>query len=237
MTEAISIRKVVKDEKINISKDYSTMTEGTIEVGWDQARYNGQVSADADVILFLGRRDPSSPTGKAMSKIIIDGKTLIDGSIARVPRDMTYYHTKDGKHVSGAIFHSGDVQEGTNAEVEETIKINFPALEAWIEKMEREQGEKFDFCEIAVTLHDTDKNGNPVNHTFKNVENLFARVKDQTGKVHFQYDVDLMNQDDNAVVVCEFFKRGGSWWYGAVGMGFNDGLEGLLRNYGFTSFQ
>jgi tellurium resistance protein TerD len=85
---------------------------------------------------------------------------------------------------------------------------------------------------ITVTIHMAQERG----QNFGLVSNSFVRVVDDAyNQELLRYDLSEDYSIETALVFCELYRKGTEWKFAAVGQGFNDGLQGLVRLYGLDA--
>lgn len=138
-----------------------------------------------------------------------DGKVLED-------RDFIFYNNL--AHYSGAVEHSGDERTGASEGDDETIKVDFSKVPSHIEKIA-----------VCVTIHDAHARS----QNFGMVSNAYLRIDNaDTNEQLIRFDLGEDFAIETAVVAGELYKHNGDWKFNAIGAGYGNGLEGLVRDYG-----
>ncbi|WAB25035.1 TerD [Lysinibacillus phage vB_LfM_LysYB1] len=138
-----------------------------------------------------------------------DGKVLED-------RDFVFYNNL--VHYSGAVEHSGDERTGAAEGDDETIKVDFSKVPAHVEKIA-----------VCVTIHDAHARV----QNFGMVSNAYLRIDNaDTNEQLIRFDLGEDFAIETAVVAGELYKHNGDWKFNAIGAGYGNGLEGLVRDYG-----
>jgi len=142
---------------------------------------------------------------------------LNDAGVAVSSDWFVYYNNL--KAPGGVIAHAGDNLTGTGTGDDEQIVVDLANLPAEVVDLR-----------IVVTIYDARKRGG---QTFGSVENAFVRVVDEsTGNELSRYDLTEDTEPGvNALVFAKLYRHGGSWSFRAIGDGFPDELEGLVRAF------
>lgn len=140
-----------------------------------------------------------------------DGKARIEG-------DMVYFNHLE--HDSGAVKHSGDNLTGLGDGDDEVITVELDKVPADIEKID-----------FTITIYDAKARM----QNFGMVQNAYVRVLDSDTKTELvQYDLDEDYSTETAMVMGQLYRHNGEWKFAAIGQGFENGLEGLVKMYGLN---
>lgn len=135
------------------------------------------------------------------------------------PADFIFYNNL--KHHSGSVQHMGDNLTGDGDGDDEQITIDLSKVPAQVQKIA-----------ITVTIHMARER----NQNFGLVSNAFIRVvDDNNGSEILRYDLSEDYSIETALVFAELYRNGAEWKFAAVGQGFQDGLQGLVRLYGLDA--
>ncbi|MDP4098050.1 TerD family protein [Paenibacillus sp. P96] len=138
---------------------------------------------------------------------------------AQTESDFIFYNNP--QNANGSVVHTGDNRTGAGDGDDEQIKVDLAAVPADIEKVS--------FC---ITIHE----GAERNQNFGQVSNAFARIiNEATGEELIRYDLGEDFSVETAIVVGELYRHSGEWKFSAVGSGYQDGLAGLIRDFGLSS--
>lgn len=141
-----------------------------------------------------------------------NGKTRDEG-------DFIFYNNLT--HASGAVHHTGDELTGGTEGDDETINVDFSVMPAYIQKLA-----------FVVTIYDAQRRI----QNFGQVQNAYVRVDNaDTGEQLLQFDLAEDFSIETGVAVCEIYKVAGDWKFNAVGAGYQNGLEGFVRDYGLQT--
>lgn len=140
-----------------------------------------------------------------------NGRTPVEGFV--------FYNHLNGP--DGSVVHQGDNRTGAGEGDDEQIFIDLEKIPAWCQK-------------IAITV--TIDQFRERNQSFGMIENAFCRlVNNDTDTEEVRFDLGDDFSMETAVVIGELYKKDGDWRFNAVGQGFNNGLEGLVNNYGLQA--
>lgn len=142
---------------------------------------------------------------------------LTDAGVSAGQNWFVYYNNLQAP--GGVIVHQGDNLTGTGTGDDEQIVVDLAHLPAEVVDLR-----------IVVTIYDARGRGG---QTFGSVENAFVRVVDEaTGNELSRYDLTEDTEPGvNALVFAKLYRHGGGWSFRAIGDGFPDELEGLVRAF------
>ena len=153
----------------------------------------------------------------------LDACVFLLGANGKVLRDEDFVFYNNLSARDGAVVHTGDNRTGDGDGDDEAIIIDFSKVPAEVEKIA-----------VTVTIFDAD-----IKHqNFGQVSNSYVRVvkidnaDDVNGEEVLRFDLVEEFSIETALVVCEIYRYNGDWKFNAVAAGFQNGLEGLCRNYG-----
>jgi tellurite resistance protein TerA len=144
----------------------------------------------------------------------VDASTLLlVGGRVRSDGDFVFYNQP--VHASGAVRHEG--KRPANGVVTDSLAVNLAGVEPAVDR-------------IVVA-------GSADGGTFGAVPGLHVRVLDAAsgGEVARFDSTDASTE--TAFVLGEFYRRGGSWKFRAVGQGYATGLAGLATDFGISVAQ
>lgn len=138
-----------------------------------------------------------------------------DGKV-RDEMDFVFYNNLE--HESGAVIHTGDELTGSAEGDDETIKVDFGVMPKHIDKLE-----------FVVTIHEATRR----KQNFGMVDNAYVRVDNaDTGEQILRFDLGEDFGIETALLVCQIYKHDGEWKFNARGVGYQNGLEGFVREFG-----
>ena len=148
----------------------------------------------------------------------LDASVFMCDANGKVTKDTNFVFYNNKK--APGVEHMGDNRTGEGEGDDEVINVDLKALEADVAKLA-----------FTVTIFEAKER----NQTFGQVDNAYIRIVDaNSGTEILRYDLSEDYSTETALVVGEMYNNNGEWKFNAVGAGFNDGLEGLCRNYGLN---
>lgn len=150
----------------------------------------------------------------------------LDASVFVCGADGKALQSNDGK--DGFVFygntdvpgvhHTGDNKTGAGEGDDEVIEVTLSQLMPEVEKIA-----------TTVTIYEADKR----KQNFGMVSNAYIRLVDvNSGAELLRYDLGEDYSVETGLVVAELYKRDGEWRFSAIGMGYENGLLGLCKQYG-----
>ena len=153
----------------------------------------------------------------------LDASVFLLGSNGMCGRDEDFIFYGNLSSRNGAVVHQGDNRVGGGDG--ENIIIDFTKIPADVDKLA-----------ICVTIDQAVER----RQNFGQVHNAYIRIAkianefDLNGEDQLRFDLDEEFSIETAIVVCEIYKRDGSWKFNAVGAGYQGGLAALVTNYGLS---
>ncbi|MEK3911014.1 TerD family protein [Paenibacillus sp. FSL H7-0331] len=189
------------------------------------------------ISLTKGQKIDLTKTNPGMTKVFIglgwdtnkyDGGTAfdLDASVftlnasgkAGSEKDFIFYNNP--KNENGSVVHTGDNKTGEGDGDDEQIKVDLAAVPANVEKIS-----------ICITIHEAQER----NQNFGQVSNAYARiVNEESNEELIRYDLGEDFSVETAIVVAELYRNNGEWKFSAIGSGYKDGLNGLVRDFGLA---
>ena len=150
----------------------------------------------------------------------LDASVFMVNAMGRTPEEgFIFYNNLKGPNE--CIVHQGDNRTGDGEGDDEQIFVDLDKIPDWCEKLA-----------ITVTIDQAERKG----QSFGMVENAFCRlVNNDTDEEEVRFDLGEDFCSETAVVIGEIYRKDGDWRFVAVGQGFNNGLEGLVNNYGLQA--
>jgi tellurium resistance protein TerD len=146
---------------------------------------------------------------------------LDEGGKARSEADFVFYNNMTA--VEGAIQHMGDNRTGEGEGDDEQIKLDLSAIVSKDPAISK--------LAFVVTIHEAEQRG----QNFGQVENAFIRVVDDgTSEELVRYDLTEDYSTETAMIFGELYLKDGEWRFGAVGAGFEGGLQSVIAKYGLS---
>ena len=194
-----------KGQKIDLTKGGSGLKHIMVGLGWDEAQESNSGG-------FFGKIFSSKPQA-----IDCDASAILCNSNGKY-MDLVYYRNLNLK--DGSIVHQGDNLTGEGEGDDEVIFVDLDKVPADIEKID-----------FTITIYDAKAR----KQNFGMIQNAYVRVLDDDTKTELvQYDLDEDYSVETAMVMGELYRNNGEWKFAAVGQGFKDGLEGLVKKYGLN---
>jgi tellurium resistance protein TerD len=189
------------------------------------------------ISLQKGQKIDLTKTNPGLTKVFIglgwdtnkyDGGTAfdLDASVfslnasgkAGSEKDFIFYNNP--KNDNASIVHTGDNKTGEGDGDDEQIKVNLATVPPEVDKIS-----------ICITIHDAQERS----QNFGQVSNAYARiVNEDTNEELIRYDLGEDFSVETAIVVAELYRNGGEWKFSAIGSGYKDGLNGLVRDFGLA---
>ncbi|WP_172199926.1 TerD family protein [Saccharibacillus qingshengii] len=150
----------------------------------------------------------------------LDSSAFLLGTSGKVTADTDFVFYNNPKNANGAVVHTGDNRTGEGEGDDEQLTVELASVPADVEKVS--------FC---ITIHDATARA----QNFGQVSNAFVRiVNEETNEELIRYDLGEDFSVETAIVVAELYRNAGEWKFSAVGSGYQDGLEGLVRDFGLA---
>lgn len=156
----------------------------------------------------------------------LDASAFLLGRNGKVNSDEDFVFYGNQCHYSGSVKSSGDDTSGGDGDGDdEQLIIDFARVPSNIERIA-----------ITVTIYDADRR----RQNFGQVSNAYVRIckidneRDEDGEEVLRYDLNEDFSTETAIVVCEIYRNGTDWKFGAIGAGYDGGLEALCRKFGIN---
>ncbi len=131
-------------------------------------------------------------------------------------KDFVYFNNLQGGN--GSVVHTGDNLTGEGEGDDEQIKINLNSVPTEIEKIS-----------FAITIYDAETR----RQNFGQVSNAYVRILNEaSGAELIRYDLGEDFSVETAIIVGELYRNSGEWKFNAVGSGYQNGLAGLVKDFG-----
>ncbi|GGN98930.1 TerD family protein [Saccharibacillus kuerlensis] len=150
----------------------------------------------------------------------LDSSAFLLGGNSKVTADTDFVFYNNPKNANGAVVHTGDNRTGEGEGDDEQLTVELASVPAEVEKIS--------FC---ITIHDAAARS----QNFGQVSNAFVRIVNaDTNEELIRYDLGEDFSVETAIVVAELYRHSGEWKFSAVGSGYQNGLEGLVRDFGLA---
>jgi len=132
-------------------------------------------------------------------------------------KHFVFYNNLTSPDSDKSVQLMGDNRTGEGAGDDEAVIVDFRKVPQNITKMA-----------VTVTIHEADKRG----QNFGQVNNAYVRlVNVETKDEVLRYDLAEDFSIETALIMAEFYRKDGEWRVGAVGSGYEGGLQALLNRY------
>lgn len=184
-----------------------------------------KVSLDKNMNLCLVGLGWDPNKYKGTEDFDLDASVFLLGADGKVTSDNDFVFYGNAVHNSGSVRSLGDDRTGKNSEEgdDERIIMNLSRIPAAIQKIV-----------IVVTINDAKER----EQNFGQVSNAYVRVvkikkeTDVDGDEVVRYNLDEEFSDETGVMACEITRNGNEWRFGAVGIGYQCGLEAFCAKFG-----
>ncbi len=150
----------------------------------------------------------------------LDAAAFLLGASGKVNKETDFIFYNNSRSSDGSVVHTGDNRTGEGEGDDEQIKVDLSAVAADIEKIS-----------FTITIHEGKNRG----QNFGQVSNAYARVLNEaTGEELIRYDLGEDFSIETAIVAAEIYRNNGEWKFNAIGSGYQDGLEGLCKDFGLN---
>lgn len=133
-------------------------------------------------------------------------------------KDFIYFNNLQGGN--GSVVHTGDNLTGVGEGDDEQIKVNLQAVPPEINKIS-----------FTITIYEAQAR----RQNFGQVSNAYVRILNEaSGEELIRYDLGEDFSIETAIIVGELYRHGSEWKFNAVGSGYQNGLAGLVRDFGLS---
>ena len=160
------------------------------------------------------------PSGRPGEEFDLDASAFMLAADKQIPAEgfFVFYNSPDLRSSDRAVVSSGDDRTGGSSEGDdETLSVDLAKVDARIEEIV-----------FTVTIHDYETR----RHNFGQVRNSFIRIYDAVTQVEIcKYELGEDFSVETAVEFGRLYKRGGSWRFEAMGIGYKGGLATFTDKY------
>ena len=156
----------------------------------------------------------------------LDASAFLLSKNGKVNSDEDFVFYGNQEHYSRSVKSSGDDTSGGDGDGDdEQLIIDFARVPSYVDRIA-----------ITVTIYDADRR----RQNFGQVSNAYVRIckidseDDEDGEEVLRYDLNEDFSTETAIVVCEIYRNGNDWKFGAIGAGYDGGLEALCRKFGIN---
>ncbi|WP_420595095.1 TerD family protein [Deinococcus sp.] len=142
-----------------------------------------------------------------------------DAGKVRNDQDFVFFNNKNSS--DGSVVHQGDNRTGAGEGDDEVINVDLDKVPADVQKIV-----------VAVVIYE----GQTRNQNFGMVEKAYARVLNGDGGAEIaRYDLTEDGGTVTAMIFGEVYRNAGEWKFKAIGQGFNEGFQALVKSYGVNA--
>ncbi|MBP2000846.1 tellurium resistance protein TerD [Paenibacillus shirakamiensis] len=143
---------------------------------------------------------------------------LNESGKASSEKDFIFFN--NSQNSNGSVLHTGDNRTGDGDGDDEQLKVDLSTIPGEVQKVS--------FC---ITIHEAQERS----QNFGQVSNAYVRiVNEDTNEEIIRYDLGEDFSVETAIVVGELYRHGTEWKFSAVGSGYQNGLEGLVKDFGLA---
>ena len=166
------------------------------------------------IMLGLGW-DPRVTDGKEFD---LDAMVFLVNEAGRVRADTDFVFFNNKQSADGSVVHAGDNRTGAGEGDDETIEIGLDRLPAEVQKVI-----------AAVVIYE----GKERSQNFGMVDKAFIRVVNAEGGSEIaRFDLSEDAGTVTAMIFGEIYRSGSEWKFKAIGQGYAEGFQALVRSYG-----
>lgn len=166
------------------------------------------------IIVGLGWDTKEGDTGFDFD---LDASCFMLNENQKIPTDNHFIFYNNLKSPDESILHTGDNKTGDGDGDDEQIKVDLTKIAPQIKRVV-----------FVVTIHEAITR----KQNFGQVENSFIRmVNEETGKEIAKFDLGEDYSTETAMIMAEIYLHNGEWKLSAVGTGYNQGLDAIVKRY------
>ncbi|SFC90823.1 tellurium resistance protein TerD [Flexibacter flexilis DSM 6793] len=154
---------------------------------------------------------------KQGAQLDLDASVFMVGANGKLPSDEYLIFYNNLKSPDGSVQHTGDNRTGLGDEDDEMILVNLPLVSQNVTEIL-----------VVATIHDAVAR----RHNFGLLTDAYIRIVDvETKREILRYDLDAEFGTNTDVEFGKLHKQNGEWYFTALGVGNNKGLEGYVNIY------
>jgi tellurium resistance protein TerD len=166
------------------------------------------------IIVGLGWDTKAGDTGNDFD---LDASCFMLGENQKIPTDNHFIFYNNLKSPDTSVEHTGDNLTGMGDGDDEQIKVDLSKISPEIKRIV-----------FVVTIHDAIKR----KQNFGQVENSFIRmINEDNNKEIAKFDLGEDYSTETAMIMAELYLHNGDWKMSAVGSGYNQGLDAIVKKY------
>lgn len=151
----------------------------------------------------------------------LDVMVFLLGENEKVISDQHFVFFNNLVSPDGSVEHTGDNLTGEGEGDDEVVNVNLSKISSDVKKVV-----------FTVNIHE----GQARNQNFGMVSNAFIRLVDKSKDEEIiRYDLSEDFSIETSLIVAELYLRNGEWKFKAIGMGFKEGLNALVRHFGLNA--
>ena len=162
--------------------------------------------------------DPRKTDG---TEFDLDAMVFLVNDAGRVRSDSDFVFFNNKSSADGSVVHGGDNRSGAGDGDDETINIDLEKVPADVQKV------------IAtVVIYE----GKERNQNFGMVDKGYIRVLNGDGGAEIaRFDLSEDAGTVTAMIFGEIYRSGSEWKFKAIGQGYADGFQALVKSYGVNA--
>lgn len=151
----------------------------------------------------------------------LDAMVFLVAENGKVRNDQDFVFFNNKQSADGSVVHQGDNRTGAGEGDDEVIAINLDNVPADVQKVV-----------VAVVIYE----GQSRSQNFGMVEKAYIRVLNGDGDSEIaRYDLTEDGGTVTAMIFGEVYRNNGEWKFKAIGQGFAEGFQALVRSYGVNA--
>ncbi len=151
----------------------------------------------------------------------LDAMVFLVNDQGKVRSDTDFVFFNNKSSADGSVTHAGDNRTGAGEGDDETINIDLDNVPADVQKVI-----------AAVVIYEGQQRG----QNFGMVDKAFIRVVNADGGTEIaRYDLTEDAGVVTAMIFGEVYRNAGEWKFKAIGQGYNEGFQALVRSYGVNA--
>jgi tellurium resistance protein TerD len=151
------------------------------------------------------------------AQLDLDASVFMLGASGKIPADEYFVFYNNLKSLDGSVQHTGDNRSGVGDDDDEMILVNLPLVDSAISEIL-----------IVATIHE----GAARRHNFGLLTDAYIRIVDvETQREVLRYDLDAEFTTNTDVEFGKLQRIEGEWFFTALGIGSNKGLEGYVAAF------
>ncbi|WP_293913753.1 TerD family protein [Deinococcus sp.] len=151
----------------------------------------------------------------------LDAMVFLVNDAGKVRNDQDFVFFNNLRSADGSVVHQGDNRTGAGDGDDEVVSIDLDKVPADVQKIV-----------VAVVIHE----GQSRAQNFGQVEKAYARVLNGDGGAEIaRFDLTEDGGTVTAMLFGEVYRNAAEWKFKALGSGFADGFQALVKSYGVNA--